>query len=208
MTPLVPGPIPSLLPPDAVAAARQVWLFSGHMVDAPGRRPPRFPADRVAVAAQAIGEALDAHGAAPDDLAFAQAAAGGDLLFLEACLQRGLRCQVLLPFAEAEFVAGSILNAVDGAAWCARYEAVRAALRDPPRAMPQVLGPVPEGADPYVRCNEWLLASALSCGPQKLVFLALWNGAGGDGPGGTGHMHREVTRLQRRVVWLDTRRLW
>lgn len=200
-----PGVRPSLPPPAAVAAARQVWLFSGHMVDAPGRTPPRFPADKVGLAARAIGEALDAQGAGPRDLAFSQAAAGGDLLFLEACRQRGVRCQVLLPFGEAEFIAGSILTSVDGTAWRARYEAVRAGLQDPPRVMAEVLGPLPEGANPYVRCNAWLLASALACGPEKLTFLALWNGGGGDGPGGTAHMHAEVTRLNGRFVWIDTR---
>ena len=40
----------------------------------------------------------------PEDLAFCQAAAGGDLLFVEACQQRGVRCQVLLPFPEPEFI--------------------------------------------------------------------------------------------------------
>lgn len=203
-----PAICPSLPPPAAIAAARQVWLFSGHMVDAPGRTPPRFPADKVALAARAIGEALDDHGAGPQDLAFSQAAAGGDLLFLEACRQRGVRGQVLLPFPEAEFMAGSILKSTDGAAWQARFRAVKAGLQDPPRVMPEVLGPLPEGANPYVRCNEWLLASALACGPEKLSFMALWNGGGGDGPGGTAHMHEEVVRLNGRFVWLDTRQLW
>ena len=203
-----PGLRPSLPPPAVVAAARQVWLFSGHRVDAPGRTLPRFPADKVAVAARAIGDALDAQGAGPRDLAYAQAAAGGDLLFLEACQRRGLRCQVLLPFPEAEFIAASILTSADGAAWQARYRAVKAALQDPPRVMPEALGPLPERANPYERCNEWLLASALACGAEKLRFMALWNGGGGDGRGGTAHMHDEVKRRNGRLVWLDTRSLW
>ena len=68
-----------------------------------------FPADKGDVAAQKIGEALDALDAGPDDLALCQAAAGGDLLFLEACQQRGVRCQILLPFPEPEFIERSIL---------------------------------------------------------------------------------------------------
>ena len=32
-----------------------------------------------------------------------------DLLFLEACQQRGVRCQILLPFPEPEFIERSIL---------------------------------------------------------------------------------------------------
>ena len=38
---------------------RQVFLFSGHMVDAPDRASPRFPADKEPIAAQRIAAALD-----------------------------------------------------------------------------------------------------------------------------------------------------
>ena len=78
---------------------RQVLLFSGHMIDAPDRKMPRFPAAAEPLAANAIATVLDRLGAGSDDLALCQSAAGGDLLFLEACRQRGVKCQVLLPFA-------------------------------------------------------------------------------------------------------------
>ena len=68
---------------------RLVFLFSGHMVDAPDRAEPRFPAEKEGIAARAIAAALDQLGAGPGDLALAQAANGGDLLFLEACKARG-----------------------------------------------------------------------------------------------------------------------
>src|SRR5262245_22211836 len=57
---------------------RQVILFSGHMVDAPDRPTPRFPADKEPIAARRIAGALAELGAGPDDLALCQAAAGGD----------------------------------------------------------------------------------------------------------------------------------
>ena len=65
---------------------RQTILFTGHMVDAPGRATPRFPATRIDAAARRIAAALDDIGAGPEDLALTQGAAGGDLLFAEACL--------------------------------------------------------------------------------------------------------------------------
>ena len=37
---------------------RKVALFSGHMIDAPGREKPRFPPDKEPVAAHAIAETL------------------------------------------------------------------------------------------------------------------------------------------------------
>jgi tetratricopeptide (TPR) repeat protein len=187
---------------------RQALLFSGHMMDAPDRKTPRFPAAAEPLAAKAIGEALDRLGAGSNDLALCQAAAGGDLLFLEACQQRGVKCQVLLPFAEPEFVERSVRPSADGSRWCDRFYAVTANPLSSVRVMPDELGPVPGGVDPFERANLWLLRSALALGVSKVRFVTLWNGGGGDGPGGTSHMVSEVRRLTGRVEWLDTRELF
>ena len=93
---------------------RQVILFSGHMFDAPNRPTPRFPVEQEESAAQKIAEAIDALRAGEEDLALCQAAAGGDLLFLEACQQRGVRCEILLPFGEPEFIERSIMPSQRG----------------------------------------------------------------------------------------------
>lgn len=187
---------------------RQVILFSGHMLDAPDRTKPRFPAQMEPVAAEKIAEALDQLGVGPQDRALSQAAAGGDLLFLEACQKRGVQCQVLLPFSEPEFIERSVVSSANGDQWRDRFYAMKETLQDPIRIMPDQLGPSPEGVNPYERCNLWLLNSALACGIDKVRFLALWNGGGGDGPGGTEHMYNEVKRRTGRVTWLDTRTLW
>jgi tetratricopeptide (TPR) repeat protein len=189
---------------------RQVILFSGHIVDAPNRPKPRFPADKekIAIAAQKIAEALDALAAGPDDLALCQAAAGGDLLFLEACQQRRVRCQILLPLREPEFIERSILPSVGGDGWRDRYFEMKRQLEEPIRIMPEELGPLPSGVDPFERCNLWLLYTTLSWGIDKTRFICLWNGSGGDGPGGTEHMYNEVKQRTGRVKWIDTRALW
>jgi tetratricopeptide (TPR) repeat protein len=187
---------------------RQVILFSGHMVDAPNRTPPRFPVDKVQIAAQKIGEALDTLDAGSEDLALCQAAAGGDQLFLEACQQRGVRCQVLLSFAEPEFIQRSILPSEGGETHRDRYFRIKDRLKDPIRFMPDELGPLPSGVDPFERCNLWLLYTTLAWGADKARFICLWNGGGGDGPGGTEHMYKEVKERTGQVTWLDTRKLW
>jgi hypothetical protein len=53
-----------------------------------------------------------------------------------------------------------------------------------------------------------MLYTALATGTDAVRFIALWNGGGGDGPGGTEHMYKEVQRRTGRVTWLDTRKLW
>jgi tetratricopeptide (TPR) repeat protein len=187
---------------------RQVLLFSGHMIDAPKRPEPRFPADKEPIAAQKIAEALDQLGAGPDDLALCQGAAGGDLLFLEACQQRGVRCQVHLPFPEPDFIQRSILPSSGGDKWRDRFYAMKAKLLSPPRIMPVELGPLPKEVDPFERCNLWLLNTALASGVDKVRFVCLWNGGGGDGPGGTAHMYKEIQQRTGRVHWIDTRKAW
>ncbi|MGD7037138.1 hypothetical protein [Methylotuvimicrobium buryatense] len=183
---------------------RQVLLFSGHMIDAPDRDKPRFPADKEAVAAKKIADTLDTLGAGPEDLALTQGACGGDILFAEACLQRDVRLHFLLPFEEPTFIQRSVLTG--GESWRDRYFAIKPHAKI--KTAPVELGPLPEGVNPYERCNLWLLYSALAYGTEKVRFICLWNGEGGDAPGGTAHMYHEVNDKAGQVYWLNTRELW
>ena len=186
---------------------RQVLLFSGHMVDAPGRPRPRFPAAMAPQATAAIESVLDEMQVGGADIAFTQGAAGGDLIFAEACARRGVCVQLLLPLPEPEFIEASVMPSADGAAWRDRYYALKAAMAEAPREMAAELGPLPAGANAFERCNQWLLYTALALGPSKVRFVCLWDGGGGDGPGGTRHMVQEVKRRTGRVAWVDTRTL-
>lgn len=187
---------------------RQVFLFSGHLIDAPDRSVPRFPLAKVANAEQKIAAVLQELGAGRDDIALTQGACGGDLLFTEACLQRGVKVLWLQPFSEPEFVQNSIVRC--GETWRARYYAARTKIFAPPRAAPEELGEPPLNSEPnyaYERCNLWLLYSALAFGLDKVQFVCLWDGAGGDASGGTAHMYKEVADRTGRVTWIDTREL-
>ncbi len=114
---------------------------------------------------------------------------------------------LLLPYEEPKFIEESVQTSQDGERWRERYFAVKSQLKDAPRIMPAELGPLPKGASAYERCNLWLLYTALAWGVDKVRFVCLWNGGGGDGPGGTAHMYNEVKRRTGRVSWIDTRRL-
>jgi tetratricopeptide (TPR) repeat protein len=187
---------------------RQVFLFSGHMIDAPDRATPRFPPDKESIAAQKIAQALDQLGAGPDDLALTQGACGGDLLFTEACQQRGLKVQWLQPFREPDFIEKSVVRC--GQAWRQRYHDAKAKLAAPIHSAPEDLGNPPPNSEPgypYERCNLWLLYTALACGVDKVRFVCLWNGGGGDGSGGTAHMYKEMKNRPGQVTWIDTRKL-
>lgn len=60
---------------------------------------------------------------------------------------------------------------------------------------------------PWWRANQ-VVAPRTFAGVDKLHFIALWNGAVGDGRGGAAHMVDEVKRLTGQVYRLDTRELF
>lgn len=198
---------------ERAAPAKQLWrprlaiLFSGHRMDGPDRAEPRFPPTMEPAALEKIEAALSEIDAGEQDIAFCQAAAGGDLLFLEACQRRGVHCQVLLPFEEPIFLQKSVLPSCDGERWRDRYYAMNERLNLPVRIMPEELGPGPPERSPYERCNLWLLYSALACGIPRVRFICLWDGEQGDGPGGTAHLHQELAKRTGRIQWIDTRSL-
>ena len=183
---------------------RKVVLFSGHMIDAPGRAKPRFPPDKEPVAAAAIAAALSDLAIGPADLAICGGACGGDLLFAEAALAGAARLEIYIPFDEPTFFQKSVDFADKD--WRARFSAAKA--RAALHVQPIELGPPPAGEDPYERNNRWMLDAASGFGADRLDFVCLWNGEGGDGPGGTRHMMEEVRDRGGRAVWLDTRTLW
>jgi hypothetical protein len=187
-----PGPFP-----------RKVVLFSGHMIDKPDRPTPRFPASKEKVAASEIGRTLDQIGAAgASDLAICGGACGGDLLFAEAAIARNLRLELYLPLPENEFLAQSVDFA--NADWHKRYLMAKATAQL--HITPNELGPSNE--DPFERNNLRMLDVATSFGAEKLDFVCLWNGEGGDGPGGTQHLMQAVQSNGGNTYWLDTTKLW
>lgn len=95
----------------------RVVVFAGHIIDAPGRPKPRFPPEREAATRARIRACLDEWNA---NIGFAQAACGGDILFLEAMLERGGEINVVLPSAPENFLKTSV-DVVPGD-WVARYE--------------------------------------------------------------------------------------
>jgi hypothetical protein len=188
-----------------MTAAREgrVLLFSGHMIDAPDRPTPRFPPALEPAVARAIQTELDRLAVGPPDVTVSSAACGGDLLFAEAALGRGARTKIYLPFDERTFLDASVSFADH--AWPERFRAVLA--RSECHLAPDELGPLPRDEDPFERVNLWMLDEARRLVPGNVVFICVWNGAGGDGPGGTKHMMDAVRSQGGQAVWIDIRRL-
>lgn len=108
--------------PEAAAVLRllpapDVIAFAGHMIDAPDRGVPRFPATLVPVVAGAVRERL---AATHQPIVYTSAACGADLVFIEAALDAGAEVNVVLPFKRGDFARESV--AVGGDCWVERFD--------------------------------------------------------------------------------------
>jgi hypothetical protein len=165
------------------------------MVDAPDRAEPRFPPDRVPQVRQDISAVIRSIDD-PEARAVSGLACGGDLLFAEEWLKTGRGLEAFLPRPVDEFLDESVRFA--GEEWVASFRRVMA---DP---MVTVVGPDDEMLgleDPHTANNLRMLEAAGQGETIEGVFL--WDGSGGDGPGGTQQLVSEVLEAGGSVTILD-----
>jgi hypothetical protein len=166
-------------------------LFSGHMIDKPGRNPPRFPETKAEAAAEAIRNALEkvlnatagqTATAGSSLKAISAAACGGDILFHEACRDLHIPSELYLALPIEAFLQTSVAFA--GPSWISRYRQLTQTL--PVHILhPEATADAPDTI--WEEANQWMLDAALQNGPAHLTLIALWDGNTGD-TGGTAHM--------------------
>jgi hypothetical protein len=205
----------AVLPPDAIATSSpaRVIVFTGHRIDAPGRTPPRFPPGAEAVARRIIAESVRhvRESGEGEVIGIAGGASGGDILFHEVCAEAGIKTQLYIVGSREAFVTASVQDA--GARWVERFDRLFACL--PSRVLgnsqgslelPRWLRPLTDYSV-WQRSNRWMLNNALVYGASKVTLLALWNGEGGDGPGGTQDMVETARARGAKAVILDAKPL-
>jgi hypothetical protein len=156
-------------------------VFTGHMIDLPGRSPPRFPPELVDAARIEIERRIARHteGRSKSSvMGFASLARGGDILYHEICRNFGVDTVIVLPFSPDLFLKTSVEGA-KGGNWTQRF---RKLWDETPPTRRYDLG-LPKSDEAYGMCNEHILELARQEGGVQLI--ALWDGGGGDGPGGT-----------------------
>jgi class 3 adenylate cyclase len=99
-----------------------VVMYTGHMIDQPGRTLPRFPIELETAVAAAVRQRLEI---LRPMAAYGSAACGSDILCLEAMLELGGETHIVLPFPPAEFHRVSVDFALGR--WGERFERVLAA---------------------------------------------------------------------------------
>ncbi len=168
-------------------------LFTGHMIDAPDRAQERFPAG----AAPAVRAAIEAklrevmeESFGKELIGIAGGACGGDIIFHEVCASLGIKTELYLALPREAFINESVAFAGDD--WVERFDRLYTTLPyrilSHQKALPAWL----EKRRPYdslwPRANLWMLYNALANDALNMTLVALWDGKGGDGEGGTAHM--------------------
>ncbi len=177
-------------------------LFTGHMIDAADREKPRFPAEKETAARQKIKDILvkKKEQATSPLQGIAGAACGGDILFHEACMELDIPSIIYLALPPAEFKKNSVSFA--GKNWDDRFDALV-------QKLPTHILSEADKADKNIweAANDEMLQEALKNGGTQMTLMALWNGEGGDGPGGTQHLVQVVRENGGEVVIIDTNQL-
>lgn len=197
------------------ARPAKVLLFTGHMVDAPGKpeAQKRFPrtAEAEACARALIRDAVRHEVAACQGavLGIAGGACGGDILFHEVCEELGVPTLLYLALPVPDFEVSSVQHG--GPDWIARYRALAARLSPQvlqgSKALPDWLVDKPD-YNVWQRHNFWMMYSAMSTGADDLTLIALYNPEREPGgPGGTAHLLGEATKKGFKPVEKDARAL-
>lgn len=179
-------------------------LFTGHMIDKPGRPAPRFPASEESMAKETILEKLEQI-IRNDPKSFsgiAGGACGGDILFHESAAELHITTEMFLLFPKEQFIQESVSFA--GRNWVDRFHALSNQL--PVHLLPTT-DAFPGDTNEFSiweRSNRWMLHHALQNGGAYMSLLALWNGKTGDGTGGTAHMANSVKQVGGNVIIIDT----
>jgi class 3 adenylate cyclase len=157
-----------------------VFVFAGHMTDAPSRPQPRFPEELTENIAGRVRAALQHNGAA---LGLASAARGGDLLFLEALEAEGVDQHVVLPLDQETFRAASVFGG--DPAWEKRF--TQALTRAKSLHIANTHSSTADGA--AFEYGTRILLGLARLHAQRLDTdlrgIVVWDGATGDGLGGT-----------------------
>jgi class 3 adenylate cyclase len=179
-----------------------VVAFTGHMLDRPGRRKPRFPGRLAEAVKQEIAGRLRQLDAG---IGYCSSACGSDVLFLECMQERRAETNVILPFDREEFMRASVDHG--GPAWRARAER---ALKNAAVVLYATEGGYLGDDLLFDYANRMIMGKALLRGEvleSDPVLLAVWDRKKDTLPGGTASFIRLWEEKGRRPEIIDLRDL-
>ena len=162
-------------PEEKKIVQEKVYLFTGHKIDSENATERRFLPEMEKEARKRIDAALDKYKAGKNDLAVtAGAACGGDIIFIEACLERKMTVEVHLPYSEPQYIKDNVTFAGDE--WVERFYNLRNHPGVNLNFQLDHVGKPKADTSAYERNNRWALYSSLLHGIDRVRLIALWDG--------------------------------
>ena len=158
-----------------------VLVFTGHMIDAPGRNEPRFPPHMAEEVRRRIRSKIERLRPAA---AYGSAACGADILCLEVVRELGGELHIVLPFPAEQFRSESVEFCGQGD-WGERFQRL---LDDASEVMVISEKPPPCGASTFEYANLVMTGLARLRSQvldTKLHGIAVWDGSIAGDVGGT-----------------------
>ena len=171
---------------------------AGNRIDGPDRARARFPSDRERAVADRLGELLDV--LVPEGVV-TSAAAGADLLMVEAADKRQVPVHLVLPFPRARFRVMSVEDR--GARWVAAFDQALARADESGSLVELDLEPDVDGLHAG---NQALLDHASARARTGLLAVAVRPAGGDDPPSVTDDFVRRAGDAGLFVIEVDPRR--
>ena len=151
----------------------RVFLFSGYLLN--GHKDGGcLPATLEEDVRNEIDQVLDKYNAHDRDLAItAGMSAGGEIIFIEACIERGIPVGTHMPVSEPTYVRDFVSPAGDE--WVERFYKVRNHPLVDEYYQSELVGNPRPGDDVFERNNRWALYTAMLRGVDNLRLIALFD---------------------------------
>ena len=156
----------------------RVFLFAGYCINN-DKTKGSLPSDMEQLVKQEIVRILDKHNANSNDLAItAGMAAGGDLIFIETSVERGMPVGTHMPIPEPSYIRDFVSPAGDE--WVERFYKMRNHPQVDEYYQAELVGKPRDGDDIYERNYRWALYSAMVHGIDNLHLITVFNDKGGE----------------------------
>lgn len=197
-----------------VALKPHFVVFTGHPIDRPGH-PVRFPHEQDEKAKDEIRKKLLSirkHIKRPI-IGIAGGACGGDILFHEVCEEPeiAIPTRMFLALPKQQYIRELVAYA--GQSWIDRFEHLYRGQSQPDDYQLRVLShnkKLPfwlqrkKNYNLWERANLWMLYHALIYGAGETTLIALWDGKGSSGQGGTQDMIRQMDKYGLESIIINT----
>lgn len=155
--------MPKRFESDTVAA------LAGRRIDAEGTKVSQFPLTMIPIVKHALSELLLNERVS---LLICSAACGADLLALDAALEAGIRCRVILPFEPSRFRQTSVIDRPGD--WGSLFDRIVSFVDSKGDLI--VLRDEQSAKRAYQRANEVIIREAIAAPNPRRLAIIVWEG--------------------------------